>query len=103
MTKYLPPNLMALFEPRPPIDYLPPIEKRKMPSLSGVASFTNRFEDPRQVQYPHVENNTGIVPLLSELKERKRKRKQATEQEKLTEMTKQCTCAYPVSLQHGKC
>jgi U1 small nuclear ribonucleoprotein len=29
-------NLLKLFEPRPPLEYKPPPEKRKCPPLTGV-------------------------------------------------------------------
>lgn len=47
MTQFLPPNLLALFAPRDPIPYVPPIEKhknhRKLP-YTGVAQFLGEFE-----------------------------------------------------------
>lgn len=47
MTQFLPPNLLALFAPRDPIPYLPPVEKhknhRKLP-YTGVAQFLGEFE-----------------------------------------------------------
>lgn len=33
-----------MFEPRPPLQYKPPIVKRKMPSYSGIAQLVNEFE-----------------------------------------------------------
>jgi hypothetical protein len=70
------------------------MEKRKMPSLSGLSEFTTRFENPNDVEYPHIEDNTGIVPLLSEMKEKKRKLKQEQELEKLAKLSKECTSSY---------
>jgi len=49
MTAHLPPSLLALFAPRPPIPYLPPIEKRKCTPLTGMAHFVQYFEDPSTV------------------------------------------------------
>jgi U1 small nuclear ribonucleoprotein 70kDa len=47
MTAFLPPNLLALFAPRPPIEFLPPIESKRPPQpLSGIAEFVDRFEPP---------------------------------------------------------
>ncbi|GAA47911.1 U1 small nuclear ribonucleoprotein 70kDa, partial [Clonorchis sinensis] len=47
MTQFLPPNLLALFAPRDPVPFLPPIEKhahhRKLP-YTGVAQFLGEFE-----------------------------------------------------------
>ena len=48
MTQYLPPNLLALFAPRDPLPYLPPLdtlptEKKPWP-YSGVSEYLNLFE-----------------------------------------------------------
>ena len=43
----LPPSVLALFAPRPPIVYKPPIEKRKMPNYTTIAQFVQHFEDPK--------------------------------------------------------
>lgn len=32
----LTPNLLKLFEPRPPLDFKPPVEKRKLPAYTGI-------------------------------------------------------------------
>jgi hypothetical protein len=32
----LTPNLLKLFEPRPPLEYKPPLEKRKLPTYTGM-------------------------------------------------------------------
>lgn len=52
MTQYLPPNLLALFAPREPIPYLPPLdvlpwEKKPWP-YSGIAEYVKLFEDPSE-------------------------------------------------------
>ena len=48
MTQYLPPNLLALFAPRDPIPYLPPLDKlpheKKLTPYIGVAQFLSEFE-----------------------------------------------------------
>ncbi len=48
MTAFLPPNLLALFAPRDPIPYLPPIDKlpheKKTQGYSGVAQYLSQFE-----------------------------------------------------------
>ncbi|KAJ4774442.1 U1 small nuclear ribonucleoprotein 70 kDa [Rhynchospora pubera] len=52
----LTPNLLKLFEPRPPLEYKPPVEKRKLPVYSGIASFVSQFADPGDPEYaPPVE------------------------------------------------
>jgi hypothetical protein len=50
MTDKLPPNLLALFAPRPPLRYLPhcdyePAKRRTMP-ISGVAAFLEELHKP---------------------------------------------------------
>lgn len=47
----LPPPLLALFAPRPPLQYLPPFEKNKLPPYSGIAAYVTEFEDPSTVDY----------------------------------------------------
>ncbi|BHF65166.1 U1 small nuclear ribonucleoprotein 70 kDa [Sparganum proliferum] len=73
MTQYLPPNLLALFAPRDPIPFLPPIEKhkhhRKLP-YTGVAQFLGEFEDPSETPAP------ARIETREERKERKRREKQ---------------------------
>ena len=47
MTDKLPPQLLALFAPRPPLRYLPAPdtapEKRKTPGITGLASFLSEI------------------------------------------------------------
>jgi hypothetical protein len=38
MTHTLPPTLLAKFAPRPPLPYLPPIEKKRLPPYQGLTS-----------------------------------------------------------------
>jgi len=56
MTQYLPPNLLALFAPRDPIPYLPPVGKltweKKTDGYTGIAQYLNRFEDPKDTPPP---------------------------------------------------
>lgn len=48
MTQFLPPNLLALFAPRDPIPYLPPVNKlpheKKNGGYIGVGTFLKYFE-----------------------------------------------------------
>jgi hypothetical protein len=52
MTDKLPPNLLALFAPRPGLRFLPPAdhapEDRKTAAISGVAAFLPQLEDYKQ-------------------------------------------------------
>ncbi|XP_047333832.1 U1 small nuclear ribonucleoprotein 70 kDa [Impatiens glandulifera] len=41
----LTPNLLKLFEARPPLEYKPPPEKRKCPPYSGMAQFVSSFAE----------------------------------------------------------
>ncbi|XP_046863068.1 U1 small nuclear ribonucleoprotein 70 kDa-like isoform X4 [Xenia sp. Carnegie-2017] len=56
MTAFLPSNLLALFAARPPIPYLPPLDKlghQKKPwPYSGIASIVADFEDPEDTPSP---------------------------------------------------
>uniref|UniRef100_A0A8C5MPQ4 U1 small nuclear ribonucleoprotein 70 kDa n=1 Tax=Leptobrachium leishanense TaxID=445787 RepID=A0A8C5MPQ4_9ANUR len=57
MTQFLPPNLLALFAPRDPVPYLPPLEKlphekHHNQPYSGIAPFIREFEDPRDAPPP---------------------------------------------------
>ena len=48
MTQFLPENLLALFAPRPPIQYKPPPDElfvyRKHLPITGVSEFIEGFE-----------------------------------------------------------
>eukprot|EP01027_Heterolobosea_sp_BB2_P021721 GEZU01031429.1.p2 GENE.GEZU01031429.1~~GEZU01031429.1.p2 ORF type:complete len:233 (+),score=59.20 GEZU01031429.1:109-807(+) len=48
----LPPNILAMFNPRPPLEYWPPAKKGKFPAYTGVAQFVNLFEDPATAPPP---------------------------------------------------
>jgi len=71
MTQYLPPNLLALFAPRDPLPYLPPVDKlpweKKNVPYSGIAQFIQEFEDPKDTPPP------TRVETRDERKERRRK------------------------------
>ncbi|XP_046861834.1 U1 small nuclear ribonucleoprotein 70 kDa-like [Xenia sp. Carnegie-2017] len=76
MTAFLPSNLLALFAARPPIPYLPPLDKlghQKKPwPYSGIASIVADFEDPEDTPSPtraetRVEKieRKGILTLMA--------------------------------------
>ena len=52
MTDKLPPNLLALFAPRPPLRWVPPSdhapEDRKTSAITGIASFLGAFEEYKE-------------------------------------------------------
>ncbi|XP_018419864.1 PREDICTED: U1 small nuclear ribonucleoprotein 70 kDa isoform X2 [Nanorana parkeri] len=57
MTQFLPPNLLALFAPRDPVPYLPPLdklphEKHHNQPYCGIAPYIKEFEDPRDAPPP---------------------------------------------------
>ncbi|VDM96018.1 unnamed protein product [Thelazia callipaeda] len=68
MTQFLPDNLLALFEARPPLTYKPPPDDllidRKRPKMSGLAEYVNLFEDPK---------DTPPKPVFETKEERKEK------------------------------
>lgn len=60
MTQFLPPNLLALFAPRDPIPYLPPLEKlphekHHNQPYCGIAPYIREFEDPRDAPLQRVQ------------------------------------------------
>ncbi|XP_074309082.1 U1 small nuclear ribonucleoprotein 70 kDa [Silene latifolia] len=44
-------NLLKLFEPRPPLEFKPPPEKRKCPPYTGMAQFVKLFAEPGDPEY----------------------------------------------------
>ncbi|KAI5811035.1 U1 small nuclear ribonucleoprotein of 70kDa MW N terminal-domain-containing protein, partial [Peziza echinospora] len=77
MTDKLPPNLLALFQPRPPLRYLAPCdhapEQRRTPRVTGVAQYLEAFRN----------SEDNYVPTESVMQRRERLReekKQAAEQ-----------------------
>jgi U1 small nuclear ribonucleoprotein 70kDa len=72
MTDKLPPNLLALFQPRPPLRYIPPQDSapeergQKKSQLSGLAAFLPQFDDYKE--------NDDYEPTESWLQKRDQKR-----------------------------
>lgn len=60
MTDKLPPNLLALFAPRPGLRYLPhgdhAPEDRKTAKISGLASFLPEMEEYEKIPYTPTES-----------------------------------------------
>ena len=80
MTQFLPPNLLALFAPRDPIPYLPPVNKlpheKKNGGYIGVGGFLKYFEvtnisSSGFIPYVHHRNafsrlsNLSVLPILN--------------------------------------
>lgn len=88
MTDKLPPNLLALFAPRPPLrwvdppDYAP--EKRKTAAIDGMASFL-----PELQKYKETDVYTPTESWL-ESRDRKKHEKKEAVQELLTDGPKNC-------------
>ncbi len=76
MTDKLPHNLLALFQPRPPLKYIPPQDAApderavKVSQLSGIAAFLPKLEEYKQTDVHH--------PTESWLQQRDRKRLEKT-------------------------
>ena len=60
MTDKLPPNLLALFAPRPALRYLPPSdhapEQRKTHAISGVGAFLDELKEYEEILYEPTES-----------------------------------------------
>lgn len=91
MTDKLPPNLLALFAPRPPLRWVPPSdyppEQRRTANVSAVADFL-----PALAEY---KDNDGYQPTESWLQARDRKKleKKAALEKLVTEGPKNCSSA----------
>ncbi|KAK5115833.1 hypothetical protein LTR85_009427 [Meristemomyces frigidus] len=60
MTNLLPPNLLALFQPRPALRYLPPAdhppEDRRTAAITGIAAFLPALRDEPEIPYHPTES-----------------------------------------------
>ncbi len=78
MTDKLPPNLLALFAPRPPLRWVPPCdappEKRKTAPVSGIAEFL-----PALASYEHEYEYHPTESWLEARDRKKREKKEAIE------------------------
>lgn len=88
MTDKLPPNLLALFAPRPPLRWVPPCdhpsEERRTADVGGLAEFL-----PHLAAYKDADN---YVPTESWLQKRDRKKleQKAAAEKLLQEVPKSC-------------
>lgn len=89
MTDKLPPNLLALFAPRPPLRWVPApdfaSEKRKTHAISSIAGYL-----PALAAY---KENDGYQPTESwlQMRDRKKLEKQAHQERLLTELPLHCS------------
>lgn len=89
MTQFLPPNLLAMFQARPPIPYAPPLDlhKKKQPPYLGLAAYLSAFEDPKDTPPPRPPQ-----PDTKEArKKRKRDEKDSLNKQRITEQLEHCT------------
>lgn len=86
MTDKLPANLLALFQPRPPLRYLPPSdyspEQRRTPHISGIATFLDALAQSDDEYMP----TESIMQQRERLREEKKKRAE----EMLREAAERC-------------
>ncbi|KAK1291591.1 U1 small nuclear ribonucleoprotein 70 kDa [Acorus calamus] len=63
-------NLLKLFEPRPPLEYKPPPEKRKCLSYSGMGQYVRNFAEPGEPEYsPPVQKGETRVQRRARIHE----------------------------------
>ncbi|PHU27010.1 U1 small nuclear ribonucleoprotein 70 kDa [Capsicum chinense] len=79
-------NLLKLFEPRPPLEYKPPPEKRKCLSYTGMAQFVSNFAQPGDPEYappvPEVETPAERRARIHKIRLEEGAKKAAEELEK---------------------
>ncbi len=80
----MPPALLALFAPRPPPTWKPPVPRRRMRKLTGVAALVEQFKKDEEKRAP------VLIETLQQKKERLKKEKAESHRKVLAERTKQC-------------
>jgi U1 small nuclear ribonucleoprotein len=89
MTDKLPPNLLALFAPRPALRYLPyhdhAPEERRTAAITGVAQYLDKLREPDD--YKPTES-------LLQRRDRLKLERKEKQQKLLTEGFEQCACFY---------
>lgn len=68
MTAHLPPQLLALFTPRPPVPFIPPPDHDTLPNYTGLSKYLSHFEKPDAEQQPQ-----GGFPFDNKKERKKRK------------------------------
>jgi len=82
MAHYMPPALLALFAPRPTVQWKAPLPRKAPPKLSGIAQFLEQFEEGP----PPPPSNPIETP--SQRRERIRKEKEEAHKQVLEERAK---------------
>ena len=89
MTDKLPPNLLALFAPRPPLRWVNPVdqapEKRKTAPIDGLATFL-----PALQEYKETDNYVPTESWLQMKDRKKQEHKAKTEELKNNVPNDQC-------------
>ena len=81
MTSHLPPGLLALFVARPPIDYVEPLKKRKMPPVDGIAKYLERCGEGEQREYEYTGGyESRLVKRRKKTEELKQKNEEKAQQ-----------------------
>jgi U1 small nuclear ribonucleoprotein 70kDa len=71
----LPPSILSLFSPRPPVPYLPPIQKKELSSYEGCSSYTDKFEEESETKdWVPPERKYVIIERKKKEKEERKKR-----------------------------
>jgi U1 small nuclear ribonucleoprotein len=94
MTDKLPPNLLALFAPRPPLRWVPPSdhapEERKTANIGGLAAFLPQLQEYKETDEYH--------PTESWLQRRDRKKLEKKENQQILLTEGPSNCEFPGSL-----
>lgn len=90
MTDKLPPPLLALFQPRPPLRYIPPTDRApedcKKSTISGIAQYLPEIQKYKE----EVPYNATECWLQRKLRQKVEKKERLEKQ--LTEGLQNCTC-----------
>lgn len=78
MTDKLPPNLLALFAPRPPLRFIPPADhapgERKTANISGLAAFLPQLQDYKE--HDEYEPTESWLQRKDRVKQEKKQRQE---------------------------
>jgi len=80
MTAHLPPSLLALFAPRAPISFIPPMEKDRLPSYSGIGEFVSSFEPQEKEEQSSFPFDTKKQRKLRQARNKIKKHRESTQE-----------------------